>query len=297
MKISPDDTATIAAVEKAVRRRSNEEANAPSYRAHFSLPSDKYNARGFGRKVYGVCSLIREDFYRRSVTAVRPVSWDQEGRFLVIETKATADVPKLAIINVYAVNGTDNPYKDPQTGKPSGTRHDRKLQVHALLQAECRRLEDDGFRCIVAGDLNIARAAVDGFPNLRTVPRQHCVNRADFEARFISAGDDAKSTQSAARDKVAGLGMIDTFRHLHPQKRGYTYYPRTKKFGDSCDRVDMILISKGLEPFLQEAGMHETSADRGPSDHVPLYAGLDFGKSDAGETGAEIGHGELESRR
>lgn len=274
VKIKPDDSATTAAVEKAVRRHPDEPRGSPNYRAHFCSPSDKHNARGFGGRVYGVCTIIREDFYDLAVDRVRPVSWDNEGRFLITETNPTTFTPKLALINVYAVNGTDNPYKDPATGTASGTRHDRKLRVHALLQQECRALEAAGFRCIIAGDLNIARAAIDGFPNLRTFPTQHCVNRADFEARFILDQD------SAALESAPCLGMLDAFRYLHPSRRGYTYYPRTKRFGESCDRVDMMLISPLLEPFLEAAGMLETPADRGPSDHVPLYARLGFGESD-----------------
>jgi hypothetical protein len=38
----------------------------------------------------------------------------------------------------------------------------------------------------------------------------------------------------------------------------------------------MIIISGSLEPFLVDAGMLETPADRGPSDHVPLFARLRF---------------------
>ena len=105
VKINPDDTATIRAVEKAVRRSASEPEDAPEYEAHFCLPSDKFNARGFGRKVYGVCSILRKDFKGHLVSEIRPVSWDSEGRIQVIETKANDKIPKLAIINVYMVNG------------------------------------------------------------------------------------------------------------------------------------------------------------------------------------------------
>ena len=158
------------------------------------------------------------------------------------------------------------------------------VHVEKLLQAECRTLESSGFHVILAGDLNIARHPIDGYPNLRTFPKQHCLNRADFEARFceISARNDPPSkvasngeTNTATHE---GLGMIDTFRHIHPYQKSYTFYPRTKSFGESCDRVDLILVSSQLEDVLVEAGMHETVADRGTSDHVPLYAFLDFGE-------------------
>jgi exonuclease III len=152
VKINPDDISSIRAVETAVKRQEAESPDAHDYEAYFCLPSDRHNARGFGRNVYGVCTIIREDYSKTVVERIQPVNWDAEGRFLMLETKESLGIPKLAIINVYAVNGTDNPYKDSKTGEILGTRHDRKIQVHSLLQAECRRLEADGFGVILAGD-------------------------------------------------------------------------------------------------------------------------------------------------
>ncbi|KAI7181535.1 DNase I-like protein [Hortaea werneckii] len=292
VKISPNDLASIRALEKAVRRDKKTGDIEPDYVAHVNLPSDKFNARGYGRKLYGVCSIIRQDFADRWVEQVRPVDWDLEGRFLVTELKAASNNQRLALINAYMVNGTDNPYKDAESGKVTGTRHDRKLEVHKLLAAECRKLETNGFAVILAGDINVAAAPIDGFPNLRTFPPQHCVNRADFKRRFLEGetssssssrlSEQASEKQSGATQQdsnstePSGLGMVDTFRHLHPDTSGYTYYPRGRSFGESCDRVDMILISKSLRDSLTSAGMHETPAERGTSDHVPLYAKLRF---------------------
>ncbi|CAK4030124.1 DNase I [Lecanosticta acicola] len=272
VKIREDDESTKTTVERSVM---SADGNAePSYKTFFCLPCDKYNARGFGRKIYGVCTLIRTDFFDKVVNNVRTVDWDAEGRFLVCETRVSGMMPRLAIINVYAVNGTEAPYKDPQTGEPAGTRHDRKLQVHKRLQTECRALEEKGFACIVAGDLNIARKPIDGHPNLRTFPKRHCLNRADFEARFFRNSQQG-GTAAAADDQA--LDFIDTFRQVHGESRpGYTYYPRGKPFGSSCDRVDMILISQSLKASLQAAGICETPADRSSSDHVPLWCTLGF---------------------
>jgi exonuclease III len=198
------------------------------------------------------------------------------------------------------VNGTDAPYKDSTTGENVGTRHDRKLQVHRLLQNECRELEERGFAVVLAGDINIARSRLDGFPRLRESPVQHCKNRADFEAKFfgevkvegkvlessVSANSKPSETVSKEMKPETSWGMIDSFRHLHAQQKGYTYYPRSQgpaTFGASCDRVDMILISQTLRDNLVSAGIHETVADRGPSDHVPLYASLQFPQSLTGD--------------
>lgn len=281
IKISPSDSASQNAVSRAVKLDSSEPETNPDYVVHFCLPADKYNATGFGRKVYGVCSVVRKDFADQYVECMRTVDWDAEGRFSVIQMKANLDVPKLAIFNVYMVNGTDNPYKDPTTGAIAGTRHTRKLAVHRLLQAETRKLERDGYQVIIAGDINIAVAKIDGYPNLRVFPHQHVMNRQDFISRFLSDQEDSDSAPIGARDTDLqvvddGLDMMDTFRALHSDDKGYSYYPRRGTFGESCDRVDMILCSRSLEGNCVEAGMLATPADRGTSDHVPIYAKFDF---------------------
>lgn len=275
VKIHPGDVTTQKAVERAVRPARDNRSHEPSYVVRFCLPSDRYNARGFAGRVYGVCSIVRQDFYDAHVRTTRTVDWDAEGRFLICEIDAIHDCSKLAVINIYAVNGTEARYKDSRTGQAVGTRHDRKLQVHQKLQEECHALEARGYGVVIAGDLNIARSPLDGFPHLRTQPPQHCVNRADFESRFFATpATTGHAGGMATADRPSSLNMVDTFRELHPQRAGYTYYPRTPRFGASCDRVDMILVSRSLAGLLTKAGMHETTTDRGHSDHVPLYVKL-----------------------
>lgn len=108
VKISPDDVTSIRALEKAVRRDKKTGDTEPDYVAHVNLPSDKFNARGYGRKLYGVCSIIRQDFADRWVEQVRPVDWDLEGRFLVTELKAASNTHRLALINAYMVSTRDH---------------------------------------------------------------------------------------------------------------------------------------------------------------------------------------------
>jgi exonuclease III len=259
VKINPSDDATISAVRKAVSSTKEDE---PDYEAHFCLSTDPHNAKGFGRKIYGVCTIIRKSFVDKYQPTIRSVDWDLEGRIQIIETEE----PKLSIWNIYAVNGTDNPYKDSKTGAVVGTRHDRKLAVHKHILDEAKSLEFQGFGVILAGDMNIARSHLDGHPNLRTSPQQHVINRADFNKKFFDAD--------------GGLKAIDTYRHIHGDERGYTYYPRVRKFGSSCDRVDLIICSGSLEKKIVDAGVCATGKERGPSDHVPLFARFDFAQDD-----------------
>ena len=235
--------------------------------AYFSLPHDKYNAQGFGGKVHGVCTLIRSDLiasqYINVVGDIKSVDWDLEGRVLALELS----VLKLVILNVYAVNGTSNPYRSPATGEVIGTRHDRKRAFHAELRDECARYLAKGWNVVVAGDINIARAEIDAWPKLR-LGAEHVVNRRDFEEKFML--DKEKN----------GLGMTDSFRALRGQERKFSWRPTGRIWGHEADRVDLILVDKGLrgdergERELIEADILDEEAERGESDHVPSYITL-----------------------
>ena len=242
-----------------------------SYAVHFSLPRDRYNARGFGGKVYGVATLVRSDGMT-SDASVRKPDWDLEGRVLILELGARRTV----VFNVYAVNGTENAYRNPRTGMVSGTRHERKRAFHAELAGECRGYEERGWWVIVAGDMNVARGPEDGWPG-RRMGEQHVGNRADFERHFTNGEH--------------GLGMLDSFRELHGGERKYSYRSRGVEWGASADRVDMVLVSRDAVSSgsdedgkgevktagaLTEADILDDEPSRGPSDHVPLYATIDL---------------------
>lgn len=190
--------------------------------------------------------------------SVSSVDWDLEGRVLLVE------VPRLGVVvlNVYAVNGTTNDYRDPQTGKVVGDRHDRKRAFHMLLASEVKRYEEQGWEAVIAGDINISRTRTDSFPQLR-MGEEHVQNRADFEEKIIN-----------------GAGMIDTFRLKKGEKGKYSYRPRNKPWGAGGDRVDMILVTKGLEKDVEEADILDSNIERGPSDHVPVLVGLKVARRD-----------------
>ncbi|MCJ1278018.1 hypothetical protein MMC21_005832 [Puttea exsequens] len=251
VKIAPSDTKTQAAVQRAVNGLpdlgNSDESDGVRhvYDAHFCLPRDKHNATGFGGKVYGVAIIVRRDL---SDVQTKSVDWDLEGRVLLAEVFALG----IVVFNIYAVNGTTNDYRDPETGKFIGNRHDRKRQFHTSLENEVQRYEARGWRVVVAGDINISRTRIDSFPQLR-MGEEHVQNRADFEAKIIQ-----------------GAGMIDTFRFLQGEQRKYSYRPRNKTWGDGGDRVDMVLVSQGLKDAVEKADILDNEEERGPSDHVPL---------------------------
>ncbi|CAD6589454.1 MAG: hypothetical protein ASARMPREDX12_003839 [Alectoria sarmentosa] len=253
VKIAPTDIKTQSSLRRVVNAPLDSDDENDSerhlYDAHFCLPRDKYNDIGFGGKVYGVCTLLRRDVV--PAPATRTVEWDREGRVLLAEMSKWGVV----VVNVYAVNGTTNDHRDPATGKVVGDRHGRKRIFHSLLRDEVRRYEDKGWDVVVAGDMNISRSFIDSFPQLRT-GEEHVRNRADFEEKFIK-----------------DLGMVDTFRAVHGGQRKFTYRPRNKPWGAGGDRVDLILVTKGLEEKggVRGADVWDREEERGSSDHVPLF--------------------------
>jgi exonuclease III len=287
VKIGNRDKKKKDAVRVAVNSRIPAESGSsaekgPKYDVHFVLPTDRHNARGLGGsgKVYGVCSVVRSDLCGDFDVSTRTVGWDREGRVSVIQFRCHASGTKLAVFNIYAVNGTENDYRDPETGDVKGTRHDRKLAFHRSLMEECMKLEREGWGVVMAGDFNVAPDARDGHPKLRTWPVQHCANRADFLEKFMRAPKEVRlqdrEEENVRKDKQRKgcWDGVDVWRAAHPEERRYTYYPRSREWGTSCDRVDYVLASQHLWEAggILSSGILNTELERGPSDHVPIFA-------------------------
>jgi exonuclease III len=259
VKISPKDLPTQRQLQHAANE--GKATDDPTYTLEVSLPRDKYNARGFSGRVHGVASLIRDDFALKIRATHRP-DWDLEGRVLIHEHESG-----LAIINGYWVNGTENPYRDPNTGKVTGTRHDHKLRFHQHMLEETLRLENEGSHVVLVGDMNVARARIDGHPNLRTFPVQHVRNREDFNSKFFESEN--------------GMKGVDVFRHIHGDAPKFTYHSRGRPWGESCDRVDLLIASGALiDKYHAVAGADicDSPQERGHSDHVPLWISIDLSK-------------------
>ena len=267
-KIARKDIKTQDAVRAAINTSTSSNIGEPTYEAHFTLPNDPHNAKGprGSGKVYGVFSILRSDLAPKYSMNVRTVDWDAEGRISVVEVNTPE--AKFAVFNIYAVNGTDNPYCDPKTGVQKGTRHDRKLAVHRLLAEECKTLEEAGWHILLGGDMNVAPDARDGYPKLRTFPVQHTLNRSDFHSKFLQGKDNSKQ----------GFGGIDVWRQQHGEERRYTYHSRGREWGTSCDRVDYFIDGRKLwdAGLIKGSGVLDSEAERGPSDHVPIWVDITF---------------------
>ena len=279
--MAPSDTTTQRALQRVINTPLDSEDDVERvnrrYEAHFALPRDKYNATGFGGKVHGVCTLIRQDVQspdgdrdgKRESRTKRP-DWDLEGRVLLTEIPCQA----LVVMNVYAVNGTDYDYRSPTTGKVIGTRHTFKRQFHTHIASTIQSYESHGWGVLLIGDMNISRSPQDSLPQLR-IGEAHVANRADFEKKLIEE-----------------RGMLDTFRLVRGGERKYTYRPRGKTWGEGGDRVDLGLVTPGLKGRVSGADILDTESERGTSDHVPLFVEIGGrgkeGQDDEGRVGEKL---------
>ncbi|MDB4995925.1 MAG: Exodeoxyribonuclease [Myxococcaceae bacterium] len=222
----------------------------PGYACHFSLCRDSANATFRGGRMYGVATYVAESLHP---SAPRTFAWDREGRVVVTELPDD----KLAIVNVYAVNGTSKPYFDHDRGHVVGDRHAWKRRFIELLASECQALKARGLHLVLVGDWNVSRAKIDVHPRLR-VEEPHALARAAFNDVFLPS-----------------LDVVDIFRHLHPTERKYTWFSRRVRPPKlDAARVDFALVSEALVPRVVVADIHDAEEQRHGSDHAPLFVRL-----------------------
>jgi exodeoxyribonuclease-3 len=252
---SPD---VLCLQELRLRERDAEEVRAlasalPGYAFHHSLADDPKNARFRGGRTYGVGTFVR--------TALEPIfvarpAWDREGRTVVSVVRAA----KLAIVNVYAVNGTDKPYWSHDLGAYEGDRHGYKMTFHTHVAELARTLRDADLDLLLIGDWNVSQERIDTSPRLRT-EEPHATTRAHFRDTVV-------------RD----LDVVDVFRATHPDARAYTWFNMRARARGRLDaaRVDFALLSRNRVKDVRAASIDESLLDALGSDHAPLHVELAF---------------------
>lgn len=227
LRVRQQDADVIRALEGAL----------PGYRCHYSLSRDARNVTFRGGRMYGVATFVRGR-WRAEVPA-----WDLEGRVVVVRKAG------LAVVNLYAVNGTSKPYYD-ESGRIAGDRHQLKRRFQSSLMDLGRELRRDG-GVIMAGDWNVSRTARDTYPRLRT-EEPHARARAELNARMRAEG------------------FVDIWRERNVDERAYTWFNRRARALDAA-RVDYILVSEDLVPRVRAAEILELLP---LSDHAPVTVAL-----------------------
>ncbi|TGZ80473.1 exodeoxyribonuclease III [Ascodesmis nigricans] len=173
---------------------------------------------------------------------------DSEGRALVLDFGA------FVLIGTYCPASTD----------PS--RDDFRIAfVETLFERARRLIVEHGRRVVIMGDLNISRQEID---SAESIARMNALRAEGYE-NWIDTPTRA-ALDRLVEPNPEGV-MIDTCREFWPTKTGmYTCWnvKLNKRPGNAGDRIDYILASSDMKPWLCEANIQEGLMG---SDHCPVY--------------------------
>lgn len=238
VRIRAGDAVAIAAMERAL----------PGFRCFHSLNRDPRNGGFRGGRAYGVATYLRKTIRAEQVT----IPWDLEGRICALLLRSRG----LALVDVYAVNGTARRHWNHELADFAGDRHAFKRDFIARLG---RELSDDAFaQCalVLAGDWNVSRAKIDTTPRLRT-EEPHAAARRRFNEEFMPS-----------------LDLVDVFRAQHPDERAYTWFNARARTRLDAARVDFVLASRALVARMR-TGIEADPDARPGSDHAPVWVELE----------------------
>jgi exodeoxyribonuclease III len=119
----------------------------------------------------------------------------------------------------------------------------------------------DGIENIITGDFNIAPTSLD------------CYDSKSWDGKIL-----VSAQERAYFDKLINLGFIDTFREINPFANEFSWWDYRIPFKRNLGmRIDHILLSKKLLPFLKKAYIDKTTRTlERPSDHVPVVTELNL---------------------
>ncbi|MCI1735534.1 MAG: exodeoxyribonuclease III [Bacilli bacterium] len=172
--------------------------------------------------------------------------YDDEGRVITLEFK------NFYFVEMYVPNSGENPDKD---SKPK--RLPYRLEFEANLRKYLSKLQEKK-PIIVTGDLNVSHEEID---------LKHP------ETNHLSAG--FTDEERDAFGKLLDIGLVDTFRSLHPAEAKYSYwsYRFHARENNAGWRLDYFLVSKSLMAKVRKS---EILNDVFGSDHCPVLLDIDL---------------------
>lgn len=184
---------------------------------------------------------------------------DSEGRCVILE------FPAFVLLGVYSPANRDE------------SRVEFRMEFLQALDARVRNLVAEGKQVILAGDLNVSRAAADStniVENLRkeglsmeewmNLPSRRLFNHLVF-------GGTVQGDRDEGREQPV---LWDLCREFHPAREGMNTCWDTKRNtrpANNGSRIDYVLCSHGLRDWFTEADIQEGLMG---SDHCPVFATL-----------------------
>ena len=214
------------------------------------FPAGAIEKAGYGaiwhgqRSHHGVAILAKGEIPAEIRRGLPGDTEDKQARYLEAEVKG------LVVASIYLPNGNPQP----------GPKFDYKLAWFDRLIAHAATLQQLEKPVVLAGDLNV-------------VPTNF-----DIYNPWVWRFDAVMQPESReAYRRLLAQGWIDSTRHLHPDRKVYTFWVNAHAFQRNAGfRMDFVLINKPLVSSLTAAGVDTEFRGRDrASDHAPTWIGLD----------------------
>jgi exodeoxyribonuclease-3 len=214
-----------------------------------------YHVYFHGQKAhYGVALLSKKEPIH--LQKGFPSDNEDHQKRMIIATFAGENGQSYTVLNGYFPQGDNIEHE---------TKYPYKRQFYNDLDTYLSQTHTADENVIVMGDINISPTDLDigiGEPN---------------RVRWLKTGKC--SFQPEERQWYARLtnwGLVDTFRHLHPNVNDrYSWFDyRSKGFPDNRGlRIDVILATEAMTTQCIDAGIdYELRGIEKPSDHAPIWA-------------------------
>lgn len=177
----------------------------------------------------------------RTLVGLGDQRFDTDGRTLISEFN------DLIFFNIYFPNGGRG---------PEWVAH--KLDFYRYFLKLAQKYMKQGRSVVVTGDVNTAYAEID-----IARPKEN-VKKSGFMPE-----------ERAALGEFFAAGLVDTFRHLHPDTVKYTWWDQLTRARERNVgwRLDYFFVSPDLRDKIVDAGIHD---DVLGSDHCPISLTLDL---------------------
>jgi len=207
------------------------------------IKSLKYENYVYGQKSYNGVAIISKKKLSNIQTDIFKDK-NKQSRIILAELKYKNK--NINLINIYTPNG--NPVDTEK--------YDYKIYWLDNFIKKIKSLSKQNENIIIAGDFNIIPSAEDVH------------NPKNYENDALFRLEIRKKLR-----ELVNLGFHDAFRHLHPEKEGYTFWDYTSGAWQKNNgmRIDHFLVSSSLIDTVNNVKVNKFPRGRQkPSDHTPI---------------------------
>ena len=190
---------------------------------------------------------MAQQFYLEKISDLKnDIINDKKKQSRIIKAEFNFKKKNIQLINIYTPNG--NPVDTEK--------YDYKLYWLDSFIKHLKLLSKKNGNIIIGGDFNIIPSAEDVH------------NPKNYENDALFRLEIRKKLR-----ELINLGFHDAYRHIHPEKEGYTFWDYTSGAWQKNNgmRIDHFLISSSLINIIKNVKINKFPRGRQkPSDHTPI---------------------------